>query len=144
MRPTLTTTINGKPATIGTMPPEAAFDCGCCVAIWRGKRTAATGTALGGVTTRADVEDPLAVDIPVGQMMAINGAAMEQRGRMLRDPDYRSAVWLATLALCTLDGQAVMLSDGRSLNPAHDLGDLFALHEAAIDHNCGTFLRPLG
>lgn len=139
-----TVEINGTAYTVGQLPADAAFDVGCIVAEWRARQSAAYGDGVGSIEVRAGA-DPMATDVPLGKIMAGEATARRVRAQMLRDPEYRKNVWDRVLGVCMgADGVPVMRADWTTRFAGERLADLFALHEAAIEHSCGPFLRRLG
>ena len=124
--------INGKRATVAALDAATAFDVACIVAEWRGKLLAAAG------------DDGLRSEVAGVDSVRAAGQMLSQAARMLRDPEYRNKVWDVVLHGCTLNGLGIKAADGRTIREEHDLADLYALHLAAIEHSCGSFLRALG
>jgi hypothetical protein len=124
--------INGKKATIAKLDAATAFDVACIVAEWRGKLLAAAG------------DEALRAESAGIDSVQAAGRMLTQAAKMLRDREYRDLVWTRVLHGCTLDGTSVMAADGKTPREQHDLADLYALHLAAIEHSCGSFLRAVG
>lgn len=144
------TTIGGKPATIAKLPAHLAFDVACVVAEWEGRKMAA-GAATSAAVLAAALAGQSVTDADGHATPALGPAAMEglgrgltERAKMLRDPEYRSLVWRPVLSTCMLANQPIFEADGQTIRGVHDLADLYELHEVAITHSCGSFLRALG
>jgi hypothetical protein len=136
--------IAGQTYTIGQLPADAAFDVACIVAEWRARQSAEYGEGVGSLEVRPG-GDAMATEIPIGRIMAGEAKARRVRAQMLRDSEYRKMVWDRVLSLCTgPDNVPVLRPDWTTRFAGERLADLFALHEAAIEHSCGPFLRRLG
>lgn len=141
--------VGGATYTIGQVPAPQALDIACLVLEWRGKVAEAAGAAAvtGDVVEalRSVVGDEKAairvLSSYVSEQVAGLGRSQQVFARMWRDREYRDGVFKPLFEVCTRGGRPVLDGDWQTFYAGDRLGDLVKVHNAAVEHNCGGFLR---
>lgn len=141
--------VGGVAYTIGQVPASNALDIACLVMEWRGRIVEAAGAAAIATdiveqmrgTAGDDKATARVLSAYVAEQISALGRSQQVFARMWRDKEYREQVFKPLFEVCTRAGQPVLGGDWQTYYVGDRLGDLVKVHNAAVDHNCGGFLR---